>query len=84
MNHQSAQPNFSRRRLIKYGGSLVGTSLMAAVLGANFGKPNSVLSQSEFTPDEALEKLMAGNQRFVQNKQKNPNQTTVDECPNRI
>jgi carbonic anhydrase len=29
------------------------------------------------TPDEALEKLMQGNQRYVQNKQQDPNQTVA-------
>ncbi|MGK7875649.1 MAG: carbonic anhydrase [Xenococcaceae cyanobacterium] len=77
MNNQSAQPNFSRRNLIKYGGGIIGTSLIATVFGSNLIKPEPGMSQNDFTPDEALAKLMEGNQRFVQRKQQNPNQTTV-------
>ena len=77
MNNQSKYPYFSRRNLIKYGGGIMGTSLMATVLGSNLIKPEPGISQNDFTPDEALAKLMEGNQRFVKSKQQNPNQTTV-------
>ncbi|ACB50222.1 beta-carbonic anhydrase, periplasmic [Crocosphaera subtropica ATCC 51142] len=77
MNDQSAQPPVSRRQLIKYGGGLIGTSFMATVLTNEVMKPQPVLGQNKGTPDEALTALMAGNQRFVNNKQKNPNQTVV-------
>ena len=77
MNNQSVPPNFSRRKLIKYGGGIFGTSLIATVFGCNQTKPEPEISQNDFTPDEALAKLMEGNQRFVKLKQQNPNQTTV-------
>lgn len=77
MNPRSAQFNLSRRSLIKYGGGIIGASLITTVLGKNLMKPSPVMSQAEWTPEEALAKLMEGNQRFVQNKQQNPNQTTV-------
>ncbi|WP_107670102.1 carbonic anhydrase [Cyanothece sp. BG0011] len=76
MNHPSAQPHFSRRSLIQYGGGFLGTSLLATVLGSN-GTNQPATAQSDLTPEQALAQLMAGNQRFVQNKQKNPNQTTI-------
>lgn len=77
MNNKSKYPHFSRRNLIKYGGGIMGTSLMATVLGSNLIKPKPGISKNDFTPDEALAKLMEGNQRFVRRKQRNPNQTTV-------
>ena len=64
MNNQSKYPHFSRRNLIKYGGGIMGTSLMATVLGSNLIKPKPGISQNDFTPDEALAKLMEGNQRI--------------------
>ncbi len=60
MNNQSAPPNFSRRNLIKYGGGIFGTSLIATVFGCNQTKPEPEISQNDFTPDEALAKLMEG------------------------
>jgi carbonic anhydrase len=76
MSNQS-ESNFSRRNLIKYGGGVVGTSLIATVLGSNLVKPDEVVAQNDMTPDEALAKLMEGNQRFVKQKRQNPNQTNI-------
>jgi carbonic anhydrase len=76
MSNQS-ESNFSRRNLIKYGGGVVGTSLIATVLGSNLVKPDEVVAQNDMTPDQALAKLMEGNQRFVKQKRQNPNQTNI-------
>ena len=76
MSNQS-ESNFSRRNLIKYGGGVVGTSLIATVLGSNLVKPDEVVAQNDMTPDEILTKLMEGNKRFVKQKRDKPNQTTV-------
>ncbi|MFM7572018.1 MAG: carbonic anhydrase, partial [Snowella sp.] len=76
MSNQS-QSNFSRRNLIKYGGGVVGTSLIATVLGSNLVKPDEVVAKNDMTPDEILTKFMEGNQRFVKQKREKPNQTTV-------
>lgn len=67
--------NFSRRSAIAYGGGILGSSLLAAVFGANLSQPG--MARNDLTPDEALDKLMEGNRRFVKNKRQNPNQTTV-------
>ena len=75
MSNQS-QSNFSRRNLIKYGGGIVGTSLVATVLGSNLVRPDEVVAKNDMTPDEILTKLMEGNQRFVKQKREKPNQTT--------
>jgi carbonic anhydrase len=76
MSNQS-RSNVSRRNLIKYGGGIVGTSLVATVLGSNLVKPDEAVAQNDMTPDAALAKLMEGNQRFVKQKREKPNQTTV-------
>ena len=72
-----SQSNVSRRNLIKYGGGIVGTSLVATVLGSNLVKPDEAVAKNDMTPDETLAKLMEGNKRFVNQKRKKPNQTTV-------
>jgi carbonic anhydrase len=76
MSNQS-RSNVSRRNLIKYGGGLVGTSLVATVLGSNLVKPDEAVAQNDMTPDAALAKLMEGNKRFVKQKRQNPNQTNI-------
>ena len=76
MSNQS-RSNVSRRNLIKYGGGIVGTSLVATVLGSNLVKPDEAVAKNDMTPDETLAKLMEGNKRFVNQKRKKPNQTTV-------
>ena len=76
MSNQS-RSNVSRRNLIKYGGGIVGTSLVATVLGSNLVKPDEAVAKNDMTPDETLAKLMEGNKRFVNQKRKKPNQTTI-------
>jgi carbonic anhydrase len=88
MNRTKKSLNVSRRSLIKYGGGFLGTGLVAA-LGANLLKPEASLAQDRFTkdtelaqdsdvknmtPDEAVAKLMRGNERFLQQKRENPHQ----------
>lgn len=67
-----------RRQLIQYGGAFIGTSLMATVLGNNLGNAPAVNAQSmDINPDSALDKLMAGNGRFVEEKRVKGNQNQV-------
>jgi carbonic anhydrase len=54
---------------------------MATVLGSNLAKPQSVVAETKIiaqnkdvTPDEALKRLVEGNDRFAQQKRINPNQ----------
>ena len=79
MNHKNNNfLNFSRRSLIKYGAGFIGTGSLATALGvsSNVVTPQSAIAQNDMSPDVALEMLMAGNQRFVNNKRQNPNQTS--------
>jgi carbonic anhydrase len=71
----------SRRQMIRYGGSLIGTGFAATVLGSQMSRslagdsPASVLAQNKnLSPDAALAMLMEGNQRFVAKKRQSPNQ----------
>ena len=67
--------NVNRRSLIKYGGGFIGTSLLATIMGNNLINPPIAEAQNkELTPDEALEKLVAGNDRFVNQKRTKRNQ----------
>lgn len=67
--------NFNRRSLIKYGGGFIGTSLLATIMGNNLINPPIAEAQNkEITPDQALEKLVAGNDRFVNQKRTKRNQ----------
>ena len=68
--------SINRRHLIQYGGSFLGTSLMATVLGSNLiNAPVAHAQNKDITPDEALKKLVEGNDRFVSQKRTNRNQT---------
>ncbi|MEG3435964.1 carbonic anhydrase [Pannus brasiliensis CCIBt3594] len=72
----------SRRQLIRYGGSLIGTGFAATILGSQLAKANDsrLLADSlpdrnqAITPDEAIAKLLEGNQRFAGDKRLNPHQ----------
>lgn len=73
--------NLSRRSAIKYGGGFIGTGLAATILGSNLknsqsvGAADVVAQNKELTPDEALKRLMEGNDRFINEKRTSPNQT---------
>ena len=69
-------PNLmNRRNLIQYGGTFIGTSLMATVLGNHLVNPPIASAQNQdVTPDQALTKLIEGNNRFVNQKRTNRNQ----------
>jgi carbonic anhydrase len=71
-----SKSSFSRRNALKYGGTIVGTSLMATVLGSQLIAPEPVVAQNKnVTPDEALKKLLEGNNRFINHKRIKPNQS---------
>ena len=76
MKENNNQTNFSRRNLLKFGAVAVGTGVLAANLGSQVVTPEPAVAQNDMTPDEALQRLMAGNQRFVTRKRQNPHQTS--------
>ncbi len=71
--------NLSRRKAIVYGAGLLGTGSLVAWLEKPTLADNSTAINNEdrklpLTPDQALKKLMAGNDRFVENKRNYPDQ----------
>jgi carbonic anhydrase len=79
MKDKNTKLSVSRREAILYGGGFLGTGLVATVLGVNLSNPQTALAEetNKLTPDEALTKLLEGNQRFVEQKTKDPNQSLV-------
>jgi carbonic anhydrase len=73
----------SRRTAIQAGLSFLGTGSLAAIVGAKLAQsePTSAqtihLAQNNITPDAALQQLLDGNRRFVENKRQSPNQTLI-------
>jgi carbonic anhydrase len=67
----------SRRNLLKFGAGVAGTAALTAGLGTKVSlfKPQPAVAQNNITPEEALKQLLEGNQRFIENKRKSPNQT---------
>lgn len=69
---QSSQ--FSRRNLLKVGAGAIGTGLLVTQLPIQPQIAQAEPDKSKFTPEQALNELMAGNQRFVKEKRQKPNQ----------
>ncbi|MDJ0737952.1 MAG: carbonic anhydrase [Nostocaceae cyanobacterium] len=70
--------NLSRRSLVKLSAGAVGAGVLATACSDSLSSKTVVTEEKEeknITPDQALKKLMEGNQRFVNQTQKNPNQT---------
>lgn len=65
----------SRRKLMQFGAGFLGTVTLTSVLGINLTNSEPAIAQNEITCDQALAKLMEGNQRFVENKRTNPHQS---------
>ncbi|BAZ44775.1 carbonic anhydrase [Chondrocystis sp. NIES-4102] len=73
INSNKITQEFSRRRLMQFGAGFIGTATLASVLGLEFNDPQPAIAENDMTPDQALEKLMAGNKRFLENKAVNDN-----------
>lgn len=73
----STSSQVSRRNLIKFGAGFLGTGALAVALGKEAAAPRPAVAQNDITPQEALQLLMEGNERFVNQKTSNPNQDTV-------
>jgi len=74
MNQNHRQFNLSRRNSLKIVTGAIGTGILAACAGTDLGKRAPTIAQNDLTPDAALQKLIEGNQRFVDRKRLNPNQ----------
>lgn len=58
----------SRRNLIKFGAGAIGTGVVTAGLGSHLVVPEPATAKNDISPDQALQKLIEGNQRFVKKK----------------
>ncbi len=65
----------SRRNLLKLGAGAVGTGVVTAGVGSDLVFPQKAVANDNTTPEQALQLLIEGNDRFVTRKRKNPNQT---------
>lgn len=77
MSVKQSRNQVSRRNLIKFGAGFIGTGSLAVALGKELASPRPAVAQNDMTPQEALQMLMEGNDRFVTQKRNNPNQDTV-------
>ncbi|PSB05927.1 carbonate dehydratase [Pleurocapsa sp. CCALA 161] len=68
----------SRRKMMQFGAGFIGTATLASVLGLDLKQPQSAAAKTELTPDQALEELLAGNQRFVQGKTTSKHESLKD------
>jgi carbonic anhydrase len=75
MNSKQINMEVSRRKLMQFGAGFLGTATLASVIGLDASNPEPVVAENDITPDQALEKLMAGNKRFLENKTTNSNQS---------
>ena len=77
MNSNNRQFNLSRRNSLKFVAGAIGTGILAARAGAELAAPQPAIAATPTTPDAALQMLMDGNKRFVENKRQYPNQTSM-------
>ena len=70
MNKTKQNLNVSRRNLLKFGAGVAGTAALTAGLGTkvNWLKEKPAIAGNNITPDEALNQLLEGNKRFIENK----------------
>jgi len=78
MNSNNRQFNISRRNSLKFVAGAIGTGIIAAQVGAELAAPEPVIAENPPNPDKALKLLTEGNQRFVENKRKFPDQEWKD------
>jgi carbonic anhydrase len=74
MNSNNQKFNISRRNSLKFVAGAIGTGILAAQAGAELAAPEPVIAENPPNPDRALQLLIKGNERFVENKRKFPDQ----------
>lgn len=74
MNGKNQKGHLSRRQLLKFSAGVVGTGALTAGLGSQLVFPDQAVAQNDMSPEQALQSLMDGNQRFVKGKRENPRQ----------
>ncbi|WP_026786388.1 carbonic anhydrase [Planktothrix rubescens] len=76
MNKTQQNLTISRRNLLKFGAGVAGTAVLTVGLGTKVSlfKAQPAVAQNGITPDEALNQLLEGNKRFIENKPEHPHQ----------
>jgi carbonic anhydrase len=72
MNANNQSAHLSRRNLLKFSAGAIGTGVLTAGLGSELAFPDKAVAKENMTPEQALQELMKGNQRFVSGKLENP------------
>lgn len=72
MNGNNQSAHVSRRNLLKFSAGAIGTGVLTAGLGSKLAFPDKAVAKENMTPEQALQALMKGNQRFVSGKLENP------------
>jgi carbonic anhydrase len=70
---EKAASYISRRTLLRFIGTAIGTGLVAGKLGVDLFDAPAAEAKENLTSDSAIEKLMAGNKRFATQKTQQPN-----------
>ena len=71
MNRKIHLRNISRRNLLQFGAVALGTGTLTAGLGSRLVVAQKPAAPKDLTPDQALQMLMDGNERFVKRKTQN-------------
>ena len=74
MNSNNRQFNLSRRNSLKFVAGAIGTGIVAAQAGAELAAPEPAIADNNILPAVALQRLIAGNARFVSRLRQDPNQ----------
>ena len=77
MKGQNQSADVSRRNLLKFSAGAIGAGILTSALGSKLAFPEQAAAQNDMNPDEALQKLMEGNRRFVNGKAENPHRDMV-------
>jgi carbonic anhydrase len=77
MKGKNQSVHLSRRNLLKFSAGAIGTGVVTAGLGSKVVAGEKIAINEDITPDNALQQLLEGNQRFVTRKRTNPHQDIV-------
>lgn len=74
MKGKNQKGHLSRRNILKLGAGAVGTGVLTAGLGSELLAKNQAVAEEDLTPDQSLQRLIEGNQRFINGRRQNPHQ----------
>ncbi|HBW58211.1 MAG TPA: hypothetical protein DEF27_10560 [Oscillatoriales bacterium UBA8482] len=76
MDKTQQKLKISRRNLLKFGAGAAGTVALTTWLGTKISrlKTQPAITQNNITTEQALNQLLEGNKRFIENKPKHPHQ----------